>query len=421
MFASWLFPPQTAPNTTPKLLAVVLSEGLDQPLLPLSGATTQIFSLVAQHHPTARLLVRWLMTSSDARWFMRLQDVTDPHATVGDPMNSPTRAWATSAAANLSLSLATLDRLYPGRIAGVCIEAMFGGEWFMTAPFSNSSMKADYSDLMQAEFCRNEDAVPNSVDGGVSCTLPTAQQRDTPTLGNALLQWNTPSAPSARSFRFNRFLSRTIAGAIGEITAAIKEVTGGAAFTFAFYGYLLDLSDTRVTGSGHTALGTLLREPSLDAIASPYQYSVAARSPDGAFTVHGPADSAALAGKLWIAEDDSRTDLADLGEWLRETPTDWQTVSLLRRNMLTSLLRGQGVYWLDLESRGWFGRTDNATTVASTSAIWGNASQVLRQWSRLLADSDLRRQVSRPLSVPARSLACIYVDASSIGCKPSVP
>ena len=121
---------------------------------------------------------------------------------------------------------------------GVVIEGLCGGEWFMLPTTPAAMSVADYSPQMQAEFCAADAAAPevnlnttetavaevsNNDDddddddvisgrNGSSCRLPTAEQRDTPSLGNALLQWKTAEDPSARSFRYNRFISQQVAG-----------------------------------------------------------------------------------------------------------------------------------------------------------------------------------------------------------------
>lgn len=128
---------------------------------------------------------------------------------------------------------------------------------------------ADYSPAMEQEFCGSEIGAENVVPN--SCHLPSATARDTPTLGNSLLQWSAPSDASARSFRYNQFISRRIATAISSFAAVIKNVSNNRAFTMAFNGYLFDLSDSRLTYSGHLALSQLLQCPHLDAIASPYR------------------------------------------------------------------------------------------------------------------------------------------------------
>jgi hypothetical protein len=153
------------------------------------------------------------------------------------------------------------------------IEGLDAGEWFMTAPFANESLKSDYTLQMQKEFCASEYSNGHIGGGKGPCVVPTARQRDTPTLGNALLQWNSSSDVAARSYRYDRFLSATVVNAITKLSAAVKETSGHAAFVFAFYGYVLDLSDTRLTGSGHLDLASLLTVPSVDAVASPYSYT----------------------------------------------------------------------------------------------------------------------------------------------------
>lgn len=49
-----------------------------------------------------------------------------------------------------------------------------------------------------------------------------------------------------------------------------------------------------------------------------FRYEPRVREPAGRFTSHGPVDSATLHGKLWVSEDDTRTVLADKGNWDRE-------------------------------------------------------------------------------------------------------
>ena len=58
--------------------------------------------------------------------------------------------------------------------------------------------------------------------------------------------------------------------------------------------------------------------------------------------------------------------------------------------MYSAMLHRQAVYWLDLMSKGWWGRDDNATMVRATDAIWSNASHVLTQWNKLLSSASVR-------------------------------
>lgn len=202
----------------------------------------------------------------------------------------------------------------------------------------------DYSTGMRHEFCAAELGNVNVT----SCRLPTAAERDAATLGNAMLQWDSSVAPSARAFRYNRFISRRTSAAVAMLAAATKTVMAGKAMTISFGGYLFALSDSRLTYSGHLDLAAMLACPDLDMIASPYAYSVQSREPAGRLTAHGPVDSATLHGKAWVVEDDSRTVLTRPGTWGRYVNTTAETVNLLRQNMYTAMLHKMATYWLDL-------------------------------------------------------------------------
>jgi hypothetical protein len=394
------------------LVCVVLSDSLMVP--PVSAGTRQLMELVQQHHPTAVVLVRWLIESFEylPRYGMRKQDIGNTSRFYTTGMNSPSSAWATSAAANFSLALHGLDEAFPGMIAGVQLEGLETGEWFLP-PAENGNDNSDnvpglfvgdYSDEMTREFCAAE---------GDQCgaSSPSASERNTATLGNALLQWDHRSAPAARSARFNHFLSQRVVGVISLLAEAIKRETGGTALALAFYCYLFELSDSRLPGSGHLACAELESgAPQLDGIASPYQYGTYARAPGGQLTTHGPIDSPGLHGKVWMVEDDTRTVLA-APDGLRFATTVNATVNILRRNAYTAMLHKAGIYWLDLACQGWFGRPDNATTLAATSAIWTMAAHVRQQWSRLLGSPKL--QLERFPSEVA-----IFVDEQSAAAGP---
>jgi hypothetical protein len=80
--------------------------------------------------------------------------------------------------------------------------------------------------------------------------------------------------------------------------------------------------------------------------------------------------------------------------------------------MYSAMLHRQALYWLDLASKGWWGRGDNATMIAATDAIWGNASHVLRQWQTLLSSSAMQAQL-----LPRAEVA-IFVDEVSAAARP---
>ena len=103
-----------------KLLALVLDDVLAGPMQgQFSGGTHAIFDLIAAHHPTAKVLVRWYLTgpwdnSLNSAGNMVLQNISDPQQNQTIGVSSPTAAWAQAAAANLSVALANLDAAFPG-------------------------------------------------------------------------------------------------------------------------------------------------------------------------------------------------------------------------------------------------------------------------------------------------------------------
>jgi hypothetical protein len=279
-----------------KLLAVVLSDALVVP--PIAGPTKQIMDLVQKHHPAAKLLVRWYMSRDvldHPEWKMVLQNISNPAQNTSSVrkkmmhfMNTPAAAWANAAAKNFSAALTSLDAAYPNRIAAVIIEGLETGEWFMPPTSVASMMVGDYTPVMEQEFCAAE---RDGSSGSGACRLPTASARDTPTLGNAMMRWSTNSDPAARSFRYNQFISQRVASAIAGFAAVVKKVSAGKALTMAYSGYLFELSNSGLSGSGHLALSSLLACNDLDMIGSPYQYEYGPREPSGRFTSHGPVVS----------------------------------------------------------------------------------------------------------------------------------
>lgn len=400
-------------------LVTICSPTYDSPLDgPFSSATKITMDLIQLHHPKATILVRWYINVGDAAWLMTLQNMSDATDTItggarGSPgsLNSVISAWAVSVSKNLSAGLRNLDAAYPGKIAGVTLEGLSTGEWFLPVPPTPTGFTSDYSVPMEAAFCAAESSTGSDSD---SCRLPSGAERAQATLGNALLQWNQSADPSARAFRYNRFVSHQVTQAISTLAAAVKQVSNGKLFMFGFYGYVFALSDFRLTGSAHLDLSSLLECEALDAVASPYQYLATGRHPAGRLTVHGPHDSAAVRGKLWVIEDDTRTALSELGTSGRYFTDATVTVNVLRRNLYISMLKKSAIYWLDLQSHGWFGRDDNDTMVAITDAIWNNTSHALSQWQTMLNSSSVQQHVI-PSTQPE---VAIFVDEISAGARP---
>ncbi len=104
------------------LLALVLDDALAGPMKgDFSVATHAIFNLIEAHHPTAKVLVRWYLTSPwestlNASGNMVLQNISNPTQTQMIGVSSPTSKWAQATATNLSVALSNLDAAFPGTL-----------------------------------------------------------------------------------------------------------------------------------------------------------------------------------------------------------------------------------------------------------------------------------------------------------------
>ena len=74
-------------------------------------------------------------------------------------------------------------------------------------------MWPDYSPDAIEEFCRRGRG--GAAAGAAPCTVPTAAQRDTPTLGNTLLTADTPTG--AASIKLNRYMNVAMAEGIAAV------------------------------------------------------------------------------------------------------------------------------------------------------------------------------------------------------------
>jgi hypothetical protein len=333
---------------------------------------------------------------------------------------SMSEAWLAYQEAQIARVLDRLDTMYPGRVVGLNIAYEGGGEWFTRPagynaalpspmldwgadnlcatggdgvtrcnllPWSNDSgtqpgpigrhqfYLEDYSPTSEAGFC-NWSVLPAILRSG--CRSATVVERNNatpgqpvPALGLARGVFLDPAdSGSMRAAYYNRYISQQNVNAMIRILARAKLVTGNRVLTSVFYGYLNGLG-VELPTSGHAALGALLASPSIDIVAGPYSYAYS-RSLDNPFSSQGLPDSPRLANKLWFDEDDTRTHLAG-GIAFQTVFTLWDSIRILRRNLLTAGLHNRGSWFLDLTGTGWFGRPDMAS---DSDTLWANLLSV---------------------------------------------
>lgn len=160
-----------------------------------------------------------------------------------------------------------------------------------------------------------------------------------------------------------QFHSETMADNISYFCKIVKETSKRTLLTGAFYGYHYFVSDPR---RGHGALTKLLTCPDLDYLSSPNDYN---RVSGEDWPPMLAIQSVKLHGKLWLAENDTRTSITTLlkdrapqanppgqkyegGVWVG--PKDMETsVSFLWKNLGRMLSQGYGGWWFDMWG-GWF-------------------------------------------------------------------
>jgi len=166
---------------------------------------------------------------------------------------------------------------------------------------------------------------------------------------------------------YRRFHSEAAADAICHFAQIAKRACGGRQIVGAFYGYHLpgawrpaDWHD-----AGHQALARVLACPHLDFICAPNNYRN--RGPGGGCAPQTLPASIALAGKLYLAEDDTRTFLTpdDDAHSIGRCPDLQTTVAVLERNWAAAATQGGGLWWMD-QGGGWY---DDSELVAALGRL----------------------------------------------------
>jgi len=153
-----------------------------------------------------------------------------------------------------------------------------------------------------------------------------------------------------------RFQQEAMADCVCELARAARKASHGRKLVVFFYGYVFEFGPV-VNGpvtSGHYALRRALDCPDIDVLCSPISYF------DRGLAQSAPsmtaAESVALAGKLWLNEDDTHTYLAtgDPPGSRDHVTTLAESNAELVRNVAQESLRNFGTWWMDLGATGWF-------------------------------------------------------------------
>lgn len=156
---------------------------------------------------------------------------------------------------------------------------------------------------------------------------------------------------------WSAFQQDAMADAVLTFAKTTREATAGKKLVVFFYGYLFEFGAIAQGPaiSGHYAIRKVLASPDVDILCSPISYF------DRGLGESAPsmtaAESVALAGKMWLYEDDTRTYLASGSTFpgaVSGVDTLEDTRSVLLRNVGQVATRNFATWWMDLGATGWF-------------------------------------------------------------------
>ena len=249
---------------------------------------------------------------------------------------------------------------YSKYLVGIHVAAGGTEEWFYHTPQRNDKNPArliEFRNWLRNKYKNNVQSLRNTW-GDDNVTFTNASLSNTETSER---RWRVPIREQ-NMIDMLHFQSEVIAQNIEFFCKIIKEVSNETLLTGAFYGYHYYVTDSR---AGHGAMEKLLNCKELDFLSSPNTYN---RVIGEDWAPMAAIQSVQRHGKLWLAENDTRTckttllkdqkpDIAPPGQyesgvWLG--PDDMETsMAFLWKNTGRMLTQGYGGWWFDMWG-GWF-------------------------------------------------------------------
>jgi len=248
---------------------------------------------------------------------------------------------------------------YRSRIIGYHLCYLSGGEWFYEDPANHFW---DYSEVnrqrftswLQTKYTNNIAALNaawhKSYASFSVVQIPSTNDWFSADDGVFRNPANQRAAPDYAQYHNN-----LVADRIAELAGYVKSLTGGKALVATFYGYTTELVGNcwhnGLPVAGHLGLRRLLGSPNVDILGSPISYFD--RQVGGPANMMSEVDSVALAGKLFLQEDDSNTYVVNPpsngNPWYTN---EWDTLQCLRRDYGLVIGHNQAMEWMDLTPDG---------------------------------------------------------------------
>ena len=257
-----------------------------------------------------------------------------------------------------------LNSIYAKNLIGVHVAGGFTEEWmyhFRDEFYDENPVRLEgFRQWLQIRYHNNEAALRRAW-AQPAVTFETAALGDI-SGKRRKMEWRNADT-AGQVFDTFDFHAETMAYNVAYFCKIVKQASAGKLLTGAFYGYHFFVSDLR---RGHGALSTLLRCKDLDYLSSPNDYNRVSGEDWAPFAA---IKSVQLHGKLWLAENDTRTAITTMlrdrapqvappgtaytdGVWLGPKTME-ESVAFLKKNLGRMLAYGYGGWWFDMWG-GWF-------------------------------------------------------------------
>jgi hypothetical protein len=282
---------------------------------------------------------------------------------IEDDEETPTRfslasvKWREEATQKLKELLTQLQRLPEANaLAGIQVACGVYGEWHYWGFIEN---EPDMSQPMQIYFRQwlkdkyqtdkaLQQAWQNKQVTFSSASLPTLTERKETKAGI----FRDPAA-ERHVIDYYEAQHQVVADGILHFCRTVKENWPRPIITGAFYGYFYSVFGREATG-GHLQLQRVLQSPYIDYLSGPGTYYPNAVEMGEPYRSRSLINSVALHGKLWLDEMDQQTPLVPLKD-KNFAESLQKSIAQVRRNVLFTLSKGQGLWFYDFGPSGFNG------------------------------------------------------------------
>lgn len=317
---------------------------------------------VLDAHPKALLLPR--VSMNPPTWWREAHPdevmVWDqgPQAHTGAVVASP--IYRRDAAERLAALVTHLEKQFGDRMAGYHPCGQNTGEWFYQetwGPALNGYAPADrraWREWLKERY--GDDGALRAAWNDPQVTLATAEVPSPAARRAAPAGIFRDAATQRPVIDFAEFQQQMMADCVCHFARAVRQASEGKKLVVFFYGYVFEFGavSTGPATSGHYALRRVLECPDVDILCSPISYWD--RGLGHSAPAMTAAESVALAGKMWLYEDDTATYLSsgNAPGWQDKVATLEDTNKQLVRNTAQCAVRNFGTWWMDLRQTGWF-------------------------------------------------------------------